>query len=189
MLFSLPFSLLLRPTSRHRLILVFNDTVYLNDKDEQLFITAMKKFGFNKQITGRNKKVFSDAIQEKKGTLHNSHLHSGFNEAVVKIVTLSILILLLISCKQKVLSQPCQNLISKSSNNVFLLGDSIIANSAFSNQVNTSCATGKEGCILEKLTIDYYSSLSKESGSVLILDKYGRTYKSLCPAFCKQLGF
>ena len=60
------------------------NTVYLNDKDEQLFITAMKKFGFNKQITGRNKKVFSDAIQERKGTLHNSHLHSGFNEAVVK---------------------------------------------------------------------------------------------------------
>ena len=131
----------------------------------------MKKFGFNKQITGRNKKVFSDAIQEKKGTLHNSHLHYGFNEAVVKIVTLSILILLLISCKQKVLSQPCQNLIVKSSNNVFLLGDSIVANSAFSNQVNTSCATGKEGCILEKLTTDYYSSLSKESGSVLKLDK------------------
>lgn len=71
----------------------------------------MKKFGFNKQITGRNKKVFSDVIQERKGTLHNSHLYSGFNEAVVKIVTLSILILLLISCKQKVLSQPCQNLI------------------------------------------------------------------------------
>ena len=47
----------------------------------------MKKIGFNKQITGRNKKVFSDAIQEKKGTLHNSHLHSSFNEAVVKIVT------------------------------------------------------------------------------------------------------
>lgn len=91
----------------------------------------MKKFGFNKQVTGRNKKVFTDAIQEKKGTLHNSHLHYGFNEAVVKIVTLSILILLLISCKQKVLSQPCQNLISKSSNNVFLLGDSIVANSAF----------------------------------------------------------
>lgn len=91
----------------------------------------MKKFGFNKQITGRNKKVFSDAIQERKGTLYNSHLHSGFNEAVVKIVTLSILILLLISCKQKVLSQPCQNLIVKSSNNVFLLGDSIVANSAF----------------------------------------------------------
>lgn len=131
----------------------------------------MKKFGFNKQVTGRNKKVFTDAIQEKKGTLHNSHLHSGFNEAVVKIVTLSILILLLISCKQKVLSQPCQNLIVKSSNNVFLLGDSIVANSAFSNQVNTSCATGKEGCILEKLTTDYYSSFSKESGSVLKLDK------------------
>ena len=37
----------------------------------------MKKFGFNKQVTGRNKKVFTDAIQEKKGTLHNSHLHSG----------------------------------------------------------------------------------------------------------------
>lgn len=147
------------------------DTIYLNDKDEQLFITAMKKFGFNKQVTGRNKKVFTDAIQEKKGTLHNSHLHSGFNEAVVKIVTLSILILFLISCKQKVLSQPCQNLIVKSSNNVFLLGDSIVANSTFSNQVNTSCATGKEGCILEKLTTDYYSSLSKESGSVLKLDK------------------
>ena len=88
------------------------------------------------------------------------------------MITRIILIRLsLISCKQKVLSQPCQNLIVKSSNNVFLLGDSIVANSAFSNQVNTSCATGKEGCILEKLTTDYYSSLSKESGSVLKLDK------------------
>lgn len=131
----------------------------------------MKKFGFNKQITGRNKKVFTDAIQERKGTLHNSHLHSGFNEAVVKIVTLSILILFLISCKQNALSQPCQSLNIKSTKDVFLLGDSIVANSAFSSQVNTSCATGKEGCILEKLTTDYYSSLSKESGSVLKLDK------------------
>lgn len=26
----------------------------------------MKNFGFNKQVTGRNKKVFTDAIQEKK---------------------------------------------------------------------------------------------------------------------------
>ena len=147
------------------------DTVYLNNKDEQLFITAMKKFGFNKQITGRDKKVFSDAIQEKRGTLHNSHLHSGFNEAVVKIITLSILILFLISCKQKILSQPCQNLTIKSTNDVFLLGDSIVADNAFSNQVNTSCATGKEGCILDKLTTNYYSSLSRKSGSVLKLDK------------------
>lgn len=61
-----PIILLFGQTKAIASPLFFYNTVYLNDKDEQLFITAMKKFGFNKQITGRNKKVFTDAIQEKK---------------------------------------------------------------------------------------------------------------------------
>lgn len=59
------------------------DTLYLND-DEQNFINAMHKFNFNKQITGKNKKKFDNATQETKGTLHDSHLHSGFDDSSVK---------------------------------------------------------------------------------------------------------
>lgn len=60
------------------------DTLYLNDDDEQNFINAMHKFNFNKQITGKNKKKFDNATQEKKGTLHDSYLHSGFDDSSVK---------------------------------------------------------------------------------------------------------
>jgi hypothetical protein len=62
------------------------DTLYLDDSNEQKFINAMNKFGFNKQITGKNKKIFENAIKEKSGTLHDSHLHSGFNENFVEII-------------------------------------------------------------------------------------------------------
>lgn len=60
------------------------DTLYLNDDDEQNFINAMHKFNFNKQITGKNKKKFDNATQETEGTLHDSHLHSGFDDSSVK---------------------------------------------------------------------------------------------------------
>ena len=61
------------------------DTLYLNDTDEQTFITAMHKFHFTKQITGKNKKTFQYAIKEKVDPpLHNSHLHSGFDETSVQ---------------------------------------------------------------------------------------------------------
>jgi hypothetical protein len=60
------------------------DTLYLKDVDEQKFINAMHKFNFNKQITGKDKKKFDNAIQETKGTLHNSHLHSGFDDSSIK---------------------------------------------------------------------------------------------------------
>ncbi len=64
------------------------------------------------------------------------------------------------------------NILDKRSNGeVKLLGDSLISFLNFSNGVNTSCATGKEGCILDKLATNYYSSLSKKSSSVLKLDK------------------
>ncbi|OCG21609.1 hypothetical protein A9G11_08015 [Gilliamella sp. wkB108] len=62
------------------------DTLYLNDADEQKFINAMHKFNFNKQITGKHKKKFDNAIQESKGTLHDSHLHSGFDESLIKVI-------------------------------------------------------------------------------------------------------
>jgi hypothetical protein len=60
------------------------DTLYLKDVDEQKFINAMHKFNFNKQITGKDKKKFDNATQETKGTLHNSHLHSGFDDSSIK---------------------------------------------------------------------------------------------------------
>ena len=46
----------------------------------------MHKFNFNKQITGKDKKRFNNATPEQRGTLHNSHLHSGFNESSIKEV-------------------------------------------------------------------------------------------------------
>lgn len=61
------------------------DTLYLDDVNEQKFINAMKKFGFDKQITGRDKKKFNNAIQETNGDLHNSHLHSGYNNNFLTI--------------------------------------------------------------------------------------------------------
>ena len=35
-----------------------------------------------KQITRKDKKKFEHAIKEVKSTLHNSHLHSGFDKKV-----------------------------------------------------------------------------------------------------------
>ena len=64
------------------------DTLYLNDKDEQKFINAMNKFNFKKQIIGKDKKKFDNAIQEKKGNLHNTHLHSEFESSSVKEITI-----------------------------------------------------------------------------------------------------
>lgn len=62
------------------------DTLYLDNINEQKFIDAMHKFNFNKQITGKDKKRFNNATPEQRGTLHNSHLHSGFNESSIKEV-------------------------------------------------------------------------------------------------------
>lgn len=131
----------------------------------------MKKMAFNKQIIGRNEKVFSNVIQERKGTLHNSHLHLGINEDVVKIITLSFLMLFLVSYGQRICSQSYRNSIINSTDNSFIFGDSLVADSAFPNIVNASCATRKEGCILEKLVTSYYSSFSNRASYVLSLGK------------------
>jgi len=40
--------------------------LFINDKDGQKFINAMNKFNFIKQIIGKDKKKFVNAIQEKK---------------------------------------------------------------------------------------------------------------------------
>ncbi|MWN91128.1 hypothetical protein GQ597_10480, partial [Gilliamella sp. Pra-s65] len=60
------------------------DTLYLKDVDEQKFINAMHKFHFNKQITGKHKKKFDNATQEVGRTLHDTHLHSGFDDSFIK---------------------------------------------------------------------------------------------------------
>ncbi|TWP24651.1 hypothetical protein ETU10_01450 [Apibacter muscae] len=65
------------------------DTRYLDDVNEQKFITSMYKYGFRvKQIVGAHKKAFTHAIREKmpvngSSTLHDTHLHSEFLESFV----------------------------------------------------------------------------------------------------------
>ena len=122
-------------------------------------------------MSGRDRDVFSDATQEKGRTLCASRLHSGSKKRVIKVIALSILLLFSFSSKQKVQSQTCQRFGSKATNDRFLLGDSLVADTTFPSQVNSSCVTGKDGCILEKLSINYYSILSRMSRSALKLDK------------------
>lgn len=62
------------------------------------------------------------------------------------------------------------NILDKRSVNKFL-GDSLVSAPGFSINVNTSCAINSEECILEKLTINYYSLLSNRPSFVLNLDK------------------
>jgi len=131
----------------------------------------MKIIGFNHQMSGSGSNVFSDATQEKGRTLCASRLQSGSNKMVVKVIALSILLLFSFSSKQKVQSQTCQRFGSKATNDRFLLGDSLVADTTFPSQVNSSCARGKDGCVLEKLSINYYSILSRMSRSALKLDK------------------
>ena len=131
----------------------------------------MKIIGFNHQMSGRGSNVFSDATQGKGATLCASRLHSGSKKRVIKVIVLSILLLFSFSSQQKVLSQTCQRFGSKATKERFLLGDSLVADTTFPSQVNSSCVTGKEGCVLEKLSINYYSILSRMSRSALKLDK------------------
>ncbi|WP_257884743.1 hypothetical protein [Prevotella jejuni] len=131
----------------------------------------MKIIGFNHQMSGRGSNVFSDANQGKGATLCAFRLQSGSNKMVVKVIALSILLLFSFSSKQKVQSQTCQRLGSKTTNDRFLLGDSLVADTTFPSLVNSSCARGKDGCVLEKLSINYYSILSRMSRSALKLDK------------------
>lgn len=131
----------------------------------------MKIIGYNHQMSGRDSNVFSDATQGKGATLCASRLHSGSKKRVIKVIVLSILLLFSFSSKQKVQSQTCQRLGSKTTNDRFLFGDSLVADTTFPSQVNSSCVTGKEGCVLEKLSIKYYSILSRMSRSALKLDK------------------
>ena len=120
----------------------------------------MKIIGFNHQMSGRGSNVFSDATQGKGATLCASRLHSGSKKRVIKVIVLSILLLFSFSSQQKVLSQTCQRFGSKATNDT-----------TFPSQVNSSCARGKDGCVLEKLSINYYSILSRMSRSALKLDK------------------
>ena len=122
-------------------------------------------------MSGRDRDVFSDATQEKGRTLCAFRLQSGSNKMVVKVIALSILLLFSFSSKQKVQSQTCQRLGSKTTNDRFLFGDSLVADTTFPSQVNSSCARGKDGCVLEKLSINYNSILSRMSRSALKLDK------------------
>lgn len=130
----------------------------------------MKIIGFNHQMSGRDRDVFSDATQEKGRTLCAFRLQSGSNKMVVKVIALSILLLFSFSSKQKVQSQTCQRFGSKAMKERFLLGDSLVADTTFPSQVNSSCVTGKDGCVLEKLSTNYYSILSRMSRSALKLD-------------------
>ena len=131
----------------------------------------MKIIGFNHQMSGRGSNVFSDANQGKGATLCASRLHSCSKKRVIKVIVLSILLLFLFSSQQKVLSQTCQRFGSKATKERFLLGGSLVVDTTFPSQVNSSCARGKDGCVLEKLSINYYSILSRMSRSALKLDK------------------
>lgn len=131
----------------------------------------MKIIGCNHQMSGRGSNVFSDATQGKGATLCASRLQSGSKKRVIKVIVLSILLLFSFSSQQKVLSQTCQRFGSKATKERFLLGDSLVADTTFPSQVNSSCARGKDGCVLEKLSINYYSILSRMSCSALKLDK------------------
>ena len=61
------------------------DTEYLDRDREKEFIKAMEKFKFDGQITG------TDSAHKYEGTKHdakhNDHLHSGFNESKVIIIS------------------------------------------------------------------------------------------------------
>ena len=90
----------------------------------------------------------------------------------IKVIVLSILLLFSFSFSAEgYVSQTCQRFGSKATNDRFLLGDSLVADTTFPSQVNSSCARGKDGCVLEKLSINYYSILSRMSRSALKLDK------------------
>ena len=60
------------------------DTGYLDDVNEQKFINAMVKFNFNKHLRGANKTIFTHT--DDGGSLHDSHLHSSFDETSILIV-------------------------------------------------------------------------------------------------------
>ena len=64
------------------------DTSYLNDSDEQKFINGLHKFGFAKHLIGPSKKKFKHTTRDKvsNGQLHDSHLHSSFDEKIIKII-------------------------------------------------------------------------------------------------------
>ncbi len=56
----------------------------MNNSDEQKFIDALQKFGFVKHLRGSKSKKFKHT--NDGGSLHNSHLHSSFDEDSVIIV-------------------------------------------------------------------------------------------------------
>lgn len=61
------------------------DTIYLSNRSmQQTFITAMHKFGCNRQLRGRNTYKYKHTWDG--GALHNSHLHSEFDESKVKVI-------------------------------------------------------------------------------------------------------
>lgn len=61
------------------------DTIYLSNRSlQQTFITAMHKFGCNRQLRGRN--TYKYKHTGDGGALHNSHLHSEFDESKVKVI-------------------------------------------------------------------------------------------------------
>lgn len=126
-------------------------------------------------------KVFRDAIQERKGSLHNSHLHSNYNKAWIKMIMLSVLLCLIVSCGQCHAFQTETISALKANSDSLLLGDKCISNKDFAHQVNTTCVAGQEACILNQLTIDYYKLLSHKPKFNLKLDKLHtlslKTYK------------
>lgn len=89
-------------------------------------------------MSGRGSNVFSDANQGKGAALCASRLHSCSKKRVIKVIVLSILLLFSFSSQQKVLSQTCQRFGSKATNERFLLGDSLVADTTFPSQVNSS---------------------------------------------------
>ena len=61
------------------------DTEYIDRPQEIKFIAAMEKFNFDAQITGTNESHKYDST--KHDAKHNDHLHSGFNENKIVVIS------------------------------------------------------------------------------------------------------
>ena len=77
--------------------------------------------------------------------------------------------LLLLSCIRPAFSQ-CEGGMPEGCSGVSFLGDSLVSENNFAELVQTSCVSGSEECVLEKLTTNYYRMFTSISIAVYVLD-------------------